>query len=65
MVDVIGIVMVVACGLSVVWNIGISDWWTHRKLIKMARTYGIEVIPGEDDYEIRRMIKAKRDMEIK
>jgi hypothetical protein len=47
------------------WSCGGSEWWQLRALIKLAKTYGIEYVPGECPKALRERIIERRDALLK
>jgi hypothetical protein len=52
-----------AVGGGMLWGavVGTEDWREKRALIRLARTYGIEWVPGEDTNALRAKVLQKRD----
>jgi hypothetical protein len=53
-------VIVVGCGVPV-WGAALFLWLQKRALIRTAKTYGIEYVPGEDLDRLKDRVVAKRD----
>jgi hypothetical protein len=51
--------------LSPGWGLLLYYWLKKRALIRMAKTYGIEYVPGEDLTRLCAWVVAKRDEVIK
>ncbi len=47
------------------WDVYGRDWWQLRALVKLARTYGIEYVPGECPRALRDRIIERRDALLK
>lgn len=47
------------------WKDAFLAWLDKRALIRSAKSFGIEYIPGENIDELRRRVIAKRDEVIK
>lgn len=57
--------LLLAVILSPGWGLLLYYWLEKRALIRMAKTYGIEYVPGEDLTRLCARVVAKRDEVIK
>jgi hypothetical protein len=47
------------------WDCGGRNWWQLRQLVKLAKTYAIEYVPGECPKALRARIIERRDALLK
>ena len=57
-----GLILLGIIGASIAGTIAATTEWRHaRALVKLARTYGIEYVPGENLDALRARVVARRD----